>query len=126
VPCFRNCRRLGSSLLDSRLYPAVGLYQRDDRVTLLPVVESVGRGASGLGEGAQITVGECYYPSQTSDEEDLINQVQRHNNQLSWDGVTYIAETLKSVADALDENGDDFATKTLLPSSSLCCRRVSR
>jgi len=112
--------------LDSRLYPAIGLYQRDDRVTLLSVVEGTGR-SSGLSEGAQVTAAEYFYPRQKGsdldiDSETLVHQVRRHNDLLSWDGVRYSAETLKSVVVALDRGSDHFAIATVLPSlaASLC------
>ena len=44
--------------LDSRLYPAVGLYQRDDRATLL----SVDSGSKSFGRGIGVMGGECYFP----------------------------------------------------------------
>ena len=46
--------------LDSRLYPAVGLYQRDDRVTLLSVESTGGIDRDG---GIGISGGISFYPS---------------------------------------------------------------
>ena len=46
--------------LDAKLYPAIALYQRDDRVTLLAVESpTVSRAVYGSND---ISGGECYYP----------------------------------------------------------------
>jgi len=88
--------------LDSRLYPAVGLYQRDDRVTLLNV-ESGGRlsGREGV-IGGELAGGLCYYPSIpesiTDSKPDIsrIVQVKRHNVVLSWDGTVRTRDSGKT------------------------------
>jgi hypothetical protein len=111
--------------LDSRLYPAVGLYQRDDRVTLLTVERSSrvsSRIASLSGVG-----GECYFPRPGASEETLVAseeeaaRVRRFNDMLSWEAVQYVADTLHCVVESLQAD-DDFALSTLIPSlaASLC------
>lgn len=111
--------------LDSRLYPAVGLYQRDDRVTLLTVERSSrvsSRIASSSGVG-----GECYFPRPGASEETLVAseveaaQVRRFNDLLTWEAVQYVADTLHCVVESLQLD-DDFALSSLIPSlaASLC------
>ena len=93
--------------LDSKLYPAVGLYQRDDRVTLLNV-ESGGQasGQHGALDGA-LAGGMCYYPSvpkSISDSKADVNriaQVKRHNDVLSWDATLYITGFLQSLSESI-------------------------
>ena len=104
--------------LDSRLYPAVGLYQRDDRVTLLNV-ESGGRLSSRDGVmDSDLAGGMCYYPtiaeSITDRTPDMshVAQVKRHNDVLSWDGVLYVTESLRSLSDSL--HSSDGQQRSLL------------
>jgi hypothetical protein len=111
--------------LDSRLYPSVGLYQRDDRVTLLTVernsrVSSRIASLSGVG-------GECYFPRPGASEQTLVAseekaaRVRRFNDLLTWEAVQYVADTLHCVVESL-QSDDDFALCTLIPSlaASLC------
>jgi hypothetical protein len=110
--------------LDSRLYPAVGLYQRDDRVTLL-TVESGGRLAH-RDSVVDVSGGLCYYPRIGSEEKKsrifLASRIRRFNDLLSWDGIQYVTETLRHILDCLTENDDEFLLTTLLPSlaGALC------
>jgi hypothetical protein len=110
--------------LDSRLYPAVGLYQRDDRVTLLTVERS--SRVSGRVGSMSVISGECYFPRPGTAEEALVTseeaaRVRRFNDLLSWDSVQYVADILHYVVESL-QSGDDFALTTLIPSlaASLC------
>lgn len=81
--------------LDARLYPAVGLYQRDDRVTLLSV-ESTGKSSS----REILSGGLCFYPRLSSPlSSSRIAHIRRHNSLLSWDGIQYVKEALASVSD---------------------------
>ena len=110
--------------LDSRLYPAVGLYQRDDRVTLL-TVESGGRSTS-RDSAVDATGGICYFPRQSNDEGEeksrRISRVRHFNDLLSWDGVQYVSDSLRHIVTSLKENDDEFLLTNLLPSlcSALC------
>lgn len=103
--------------LDSRLYPAVGLYQRDDRVTLLNV-ESGGRLSSREGVGGNLAGGIGYYPSipesisDRTPEMSHAAQVKRHNDLLSWDGILHVTETLRSLSGSL-HSGDGQETSLL-------------
>jgi hypothetical protein len=121
--------------LDSKLYPAVGLYQRDDRVTLLNV-ESGGQttGQNGAFDG-ELAGGMCYYPSIpksiTDSKADVnrIEQVKRHNDVLSWDATLYISGFLQSLNESIRSTDGEradllysaipsiAAASTLLPSS---------
>ena len=113
--------------LDSRLYPAVGLYQRDDRVTLLTVGENSGR-VSGLDDTSSITAGQCFYPRNISSVDtdtiglDTVVQVRSHNDHLSWDGIKYTAEVLENVTNFLDKPKGGSSLTMILPSlaASLC------
>ena len=105
--------------LDSRLYPAVGLYQRDDRVTLLTVesMRNTGRdGAIGVSSGV------CFYPVLDSFEDpwraEAAAVVRRFNDALSWEGVQYVLDTLQLSERCLEEDRDEFVLTALLPSLS--------
>ena len=109
--------------LDSRLYPAVGLYQRDDRVTLLTVENS---GSAGREGALDVSAGICYYPIYDSlgdsQHSEARTRIRRFNDTLSWEGVQYVLETLQYISTCLAENNDEFVLATLLPSlsASLC------
>ncbi|CAB9500257.1 Probable E3 ubiquitin-protein ligase hulA [Seminavis robusta] len=106
--------------LDSRLYPAVGLYQRDDRVTLL-TVESNSR-STGRDGGVDISGGLCYYPllDKVSDSRRnaAIAQVRQFNDALSWEGVQYVMEMLLYIEQCLENGRDELILAALLPSLS--------
>jgi hypothetical protein len=111
--------------LDSRLYPAVGLYQRDDRVTFL-TVESGGR-ATLRNSSIDVSGGVCYYPrismaGKCRNAVAHLAQVRKFNDRLSWDGIDYASKALEDVVDCIREGRDDFLLTALLPSlaSSLC------
>jgi UBA/TS-N domain len=106
--------------LDSRLYPAVGLYQRDDRVTLL-TVESSSRSA-GRDGGVEISGGFCYYPLPDPviglGPSAAMAEVRQFNETLSWEGTQYVLEVLEYILECLEGNKDEFVVSTLLPSLS--------
>ena len=111
--------------LDSRLYPAVGLYQRDDRVTLL-TVESGGR-SSNRDSSIDLSGGSCYFPriEELDENQPLtaqLTQVRKFNDMLSWDGIQYAINTLQHIVQGIREGTDDFLWTALLPSlaSALC------
>jgi hypothetical protein len=110
--------------LDSRLYPAVGLYQRDDRVTLLNVESGVrSSGRDGVLDG-DLSCGLCYYPSVPTSVADTkadinhIKRVRRHNDILSWDGILYVTDFLRSLSTSLCSPEDPSITllSSVLPS----------
>lgn len=109
--------------LDSRLFPAIGLYQRDDRVSLLSVVEGSGR-LSGLGTNSQSMAGERFYPGAMSSPEsdDLASRVRKFNDLLCFDGVRYTTETLQFISETISQKPDHVVLTKVLPSlaSSLC------
>ena len=98
--------------LDSRLYPAVGLYQRDDRVTLLSVESS-----SEPGTGSDLLAGECFYPKETADEsESSRSQVRGFNDRLSCDTIDYCREVLELYESSLRSAQNDSVLNVLVPS----------
>jgi len=105
--------------LDCRLHPAVGLYQRDDRVSLL-TVESGNRMF-----GSDIS-GKCYFPKLRGDCYQVLEQeklrVRHFNSSLSWEGIQYVTHLLKKAPQALKEQGENFFVRKVLPSlaASLC------
>ena len=112
--------------LDSKLYPAVGLYQRDDKVTLLPV-ES-GPGGSNRDSAVDLSGGSCYYPrlaQHTKDNPPPANSQLQHvrdfNDLLSQDGIQFVTNTLNHIMD-VNSGSNDFLWTRVLPSlaSSLC------
>jgi len=111
--------------LDSRLYPAVGLYQRDDRVTIL-TVESGGRSGR-KDNGTDLLGGMCYYPpadlaKSSTELSAKAEQVRNFNEKLSWDGVLYAKHSLQHILEGIKESNDEFLWESLMPSlaSALC------
>ena len=94
--------------LDSKLYPAVGLYQRDDKATLL----TVELGTSGrFGRSTSSTEGLCYYPTPSSESENLnqalmssCEKIRIFNEKVQLDGIHYVISSLeKAVCDGPDD-----------------------
>jgi hypothetical protein len=128
-------RRQGSSVedwgiafeglpLDSKLYPAVGLYQRDDKVTLLSV-QTAGSTRGRAGGATNLHEGLCYYPSPScSSETDnrIIENIRSFNEQVHVDGTCYVISSLERIISSVEEGGDEFLWKLLLPSlaSAIC------
>lgn len=104
--------------LDSRLYPAVGLYQRDDRVTLL----SVESGTVAVSRDSLVDVGGglCYYPRvverSAGNPNVQLDRVQNFNDLLSWEGIEYVARTLEEVVESFQNGIDESLPSILLPS----------
>jgi hypothetical protein len=110
--------------LDSKLYPAVGLYQRDDKVTLLPV-ETAGNTRGRAGSVANFDEGLCYYPfSPFPSESDtqIIEKVRSFNEKVQVDGTRYVISCLERIIRSVQEGTDEFLLKSLLPSlaSAIC------
>lgn len=113
--------------LDARLYPAVGLYQRDDRVTLLPV-ESGGRGrsADGGAEAEGFDGGSGYFPMPATSLDSLslteATIVRKRNSLLSWDTIRYATHALKRIVNASDIEDTKGDMQTIIPTlaASLC------
>jgi hypothetical protein len=112
--------------LDSRLYPAIGLYQRDDRVTLLTVENS--EAMSGKTGQFQTSGGTCFFPKVDAfGSEEIANdypkKVRHFNDLLTWQGIQFVADTLQHAVTSL-KNGhhDDSVISQTLPclSSAIC------
>lgn len=110
--------------LDSRLYPSVGLYQRDDRVTLLTVEN---RGRSGGHDGiVDVSGGRSYYPrielNQEKVHSERILRLRQFNDSLLKNGIQYVMETLQQIRKCYRENNDEFMLTKLLPclAAALC------
>eukprot|EP00934_Nitzschia_sp_Nitz4_P003657 Nitzschia sp. Nitz4//scaffold7_size249615//147593//154025//NITZ4_001184-RA/size249615-processed-gene-0.359-mRNA-1//-1//CDS//3329558463//3647//frame0 len=104
--------------LDSKLFPAVGLYGRDDRVTLLTVESGL---SSGSRDGVLDQTGGMYYYPRADDigidaDSTQLQQIQTFNNHLAWDGIEYASAMLSCIVEQ-GLNGDDgFMVTELLPS----------
>ena len=144
-PLLNSPRRQGQSLsgtveewgvafeglpLDAKLFPAVGLYQRDDRVTMLHV-ESCTRSLSRDGILDEVLVGgSCYYPLHlhfSKEQAHLLarlDSIKRHNDFFSLDTFQYAVDTLRTTTKSLRSsmNMDEIFVSGILPSvaASLC------
>lgn len=90
--------------LDSKLYPAVGLYQRDDKVTLLSVENGSGSAVGEVESG-------CFFPRH-SDASDAA-RVRKFNDVLTWDAAEYATQVLNRSTQALQERDHFFVSKVL-------------
>lgn len=111
--------------LDSRLYPAVGLYQRDDQVSLLTV--ECGSGSEGQNGHLGMPAGQIYYPRMSDFdtpfvESSQVTRARNFNDRLSWEGIEYAVSTLNEILGSLRQGTDTPLVSTLLPSlaASLC------
>lgn len=77
--------------LDAKLYPAVGLYQRDDRATLYSITSS----SSPMKKSISSTVssGHLYFPS-TVEDLSSVNQIRSWNQALCSNGIKFATEIL--------------------------------
>lgn len=104
--------------MDCRLFPAVGLYQRDDQATLLDVEDPRSGGPR------NISGGDNYFPSDTNKEDpekiDRIARIRAYNSFLAWEGVNYCAWFLSQIS----QHPEDVAAcdRKIFPSlvASLC------
>jgi len=109
--------------LDSKLYPAIGLYQRDDRVTFLSVVESAARSTTYC-ESSNVNIADCFFPalqSRSSTETSLPMTVRKFNLELNTEGINYALSQLQSFQSEM-ESCVSFSDPPLLSSlaASLC------
>lgn len=94
--------------LDAKLYPAVGLYQRDDRVTLLNV-ESGGRpGEQSVNADSELFIGGTEYfprPGQLksihSGVHGKVSKIQAHNGALSWGSIEFVESILSNAIESI-------------------------
>ncbi|KAG7353154.1 HECT-domain ubiquitin-transferase [Nitzschia inconspicua] len=111
--------------LDSKLYPAVGLYQRDDRVTILAIDPSKEVNSLLIDLNAGLSF---YPPFPSKSDQDKVSMehvefIQKFNATLQMDGMLYAEETLRRISENIQQqNSDNFLSETLLPSlaASLC------
>jgi len=118
--------------LDVKLYPAVGLYQRDDRITILSVEKQLD-GYPSLGELDGLScVGHCYYPKETTitnedmntkqaTDDAIIQKVQTWNRAFCDQGIVYASSMLNRTIELLstetfDEKCHTHFFKNILPS----------
>ena len=105
--------------LDSRLFPAVGLYQRDDKVTLLPVDS----GTSPNGSIASLG-GICFYPDLDEITEERARedcqQVRNQNLSLISHATRFASETLDFEFRRLSKNPDCRSSALVLRSLLGC------
>lgn len=106
---------------------AVGLYQRDDRVTLCTISQSAGEATSSNGGKASsssppVSSGHIYYPSLIRGEEDKhLSLVRSWNQSLCVDGVTFATEILTRSINILSSDNtpttkdDDVLLMEILP-----------
>ena len=109
--------------IDSKLFPAVGLYQRDDRVTLLHV-DSGSRSISNDYLVNETSIGaSCYFPHHLDAavyNDHLLSKfmsVKQHNSLLAMDILQYAIDTLHESSSSIEAN-----VSAVLPSiaASLC------
>ncbi|KAK1745265.1 HECT domain-containing protein [Skeletonema marinoi] len=116
--------------LDVKLYPAIGLYQRDDKATLFAVSNPT-KSSSGKPAPSAISSGEIYFPLPADAREqtpDYMLRVQRWNQSLCTDGIAFGSEVLSRSIKLLSspESTSLLETNALLTSvlpslaSSIC------
>lgn len=116
--------------LDVKLYPAVGLYQRDDKATLFAVTNPT-KSSSGKTASSAISSGEIYFPSPLNVSEetpDYMLRVQQWNQSLCTDGIAFSSEVLSRSIKLLSsfESTSSLESNVLLTSilpslaSSIC------
>ena len=110
--------------LDARLYPAVGLYQRDDRVTLLPVDSGKSRTGDDRMDIEAFAGGLGYYPiSPAIDSTVALEQrvaIQQHNDALSAASANHVIETLHASMAAMEKGQFDDTALRSLPALASC------
>jgi hypothetical protein len=111
--------------LDAKLYPAIALYQRDDRVTLL-TVESPGT-SRGIYGSSDISGGRCYFPIVNTPSRAMSvsspARVRHCNDLLTWDGTRYASAILENALCSIKNNDmRSLVLTSVLPSlaAALC------
>ena len=102
--------------LDAKLFPAVGLYQRDDRLTILQVENPSQNSGWGVHGGSR------YYPLSPFISSPKAKQVSQDNDLLTWNGMRYATEVLSSIPRKPQDAEDGMEDLTVLQSlsASLC------
>jgi len=127
--------------LDTKLYPAVGLYQRDDRVSFLGVENRIQSAVGGAGLGiCDSSTGDNFYPSNQnlvscddSEQAGLKNRREKLESVRKWNhtvcdkGISYASRILSYALELLSFSEENIVMDhelftNVLPSlaSSLC------
>ena len=115
--------------LDVKLYPAVGLYQRDDKATLYTVANP--KSSGGKTASSTISSGDIYFPlpiDANDQTPDHMLRVQQWNQSLCIDGIAFSSEVLSRSIKLLSslESTSSLESNVLLTSvlpslaSSIC------
>ncbi len=108
--------------LDVKLYPAVGLYQRDDKVTLLGISSHHPHSIHvNNSNSSHYLIGECYFPRIINEETELVRE---YNSELNRLGLNYTKDILANAISLLEESSDNLKQHALfqysLPSLASC------
>ncbi len=94
--------------VDTKLFPAVGLYQRDDKVTLLSVSTESNDGAD-TALLNDLVSGSVFYPETSKlrsddniEELGIVNSFRKWNSNVCDDGITFAANVLKMAIERLE------------------------
>lgn len=98
--------------LDVKLYPAVGLYQRDDRATLYTITSS-SASAGKTQVSSTVSNGHVYFPSVQESSPDHVSNIRLWNQSVCWSGITFATHLLMSSIKLLN-SGTDLKSSTLL------------
>lgn len=90
--------------LDAKIFPAVGLYQRDDRATLYTITCSTPVGKAAI--PASITSGRVYYPHVDELSSGDMSKIRSWNQELCVRGITFAIDLLVSSIKYLSSGED--------------------
>ncbi|KAL7489479.1 hypothetical protein ACHAW6_015106 [Cyclotella cf. meneghiniana] len=97
--------------LDAKLYPAIGLYQRDDRATLYTISNSVtSTGKSPI--PSLVSSGNVYFPSVQGANPDHVLQIRSWNQILCSNGISFTIDILARLIKLL--SSETSATSSVL------------
>jgi hypothetical protein len=98
--------------LDVKLYPAVGLYQRDDRATLYTITSS-SASAGRTHVPTTVSSGHVYFPSIQESSPDHVSNIRLWNQSVCWSGITF-ATHLLMLSIKLLKSGTDLNSSIVL------------
>ena len=112
--------------LDVRLYPAVGLYQRDDKVTLLSasVPDKNIPGNRGFASFTGEDDGHKFYPRESTEQTNQsveLQRVRRWNSILNADSIDYASSVLRECIEILSESSQKSQVRYKLIDYVLPC-----
>eukprot|EP00804_Cyclotella_cryptica_P018743 CCRYP_007226-RB/>CCRYP_007226-RB protein AED:0.02 eAED:0.02 QI:214/0.83/0.84/1/1/1/13/1126/5186 len=110
--------------LDVKLYPAVGLYQRDDRATLYTISNSVtSAGKSSI--PPIVSSGYVYFPSVQESKPDHVAQIRSWNQTLCSNGISFaidiLARSIKLLSSETEVESSVLLSIILPPLASAIC-----